>query len=181
MKPLSKEKIIKYLKELSDEMGKQNLKGEILLFGGAAMVLAFNARPSTKDIDAIFRPKREIYAISKQIAETHLIPESWLNDSVKGFLTNDSFEQKLYFRFENLSVYIPDPDYLLAMKCISMRIGMESSDVEDIKFLIRHLHIKKSEKIIQIIEKYYPKNQIPQKTFYAIEEILEQILNDTSL
>ena len=40
MKPLSKENILEYLQELSDEIGKENLKGEILLFGGAAMVVA---------------------------------------------------------------------------------------------------------------------------------------------
>ncbi|HLP48779.1 MAG TPA: hypothetical protein VK469_22755 [Candidatus Kapabacteria bacterium] len=38
-------------------MGKENLKGEILIFGGAAMVLAFNSRPSTRDVDALFQPK----------------------------------------------------------------------------------------------------------------------------
>lgn len=59
MSVLSKEQILKYLEILSDEIGKEDLKGEILVFGGAAMVLAFNARPSTKDIDAIFQPKKE--------------------------------------------------------------------------------------------------------------------------
>jgi hypothetical protein len=46
MNTLSKDSILKYLKELSEEIGQENLKGEILIFGGAAMVLAFNARPS---------------------------------------------------------------------------------------------------------------------------------------
>jgi hypothetical protein len=176
MTDLSKKQILQYLEELSAAMEKQNLKGEILLFGGAAMVLAFNARSATKDVDAIFRPKKEIYAISNEIAGKHHLAEGWLNDSVKGFITSDSFKQNLFIRYNNLSVYIPEPQYLLAMKCMSMRIGVESSDVDDIKTLLEHLKIKKAEDVFQLIEKYYPQNKIPQKTFYAIDEILKMLI-----
>ncbi|MCP5103976.1 MAG: hypothetical protein GY950_11385, partial [bacterium] len=142
MTMLSKENILKYLEELSEEIGEEGLKGEILVFGGAAMVLTFNARPSTKDVDAIFQPKSKIYELSKRIAERHRLPENWLNDSVKGFVRSDLFDYKLFIRFENLSVYIPEPEYLLAMKSISMRISLKSSDINDIKYLITHLKLK---------------------------------------
>lgn len=176
MTVLSKEQILKYLGILSDEIGKENLKGEILVFGGAAMVLAFNARPSTKDVDAIFQPKKRIYELSKKIAREYDLPEGWLNDSVKGFIANDSFGHK----YDHLSVYMPEPEYLLAMKSISMRIGVESSDISDIKFLINYLRLRQLEDILDIVKKYYPKNQIPQKTYYALEEIFQSILDDTS-
>ena len=178
MKTLSKEKILKYLGELSVEIGKENLKGEILLFGGAAMVLAFNARPSTKDVDAIFQPKSKIYELSKKIAKMYDLPEDWLNDSVKGFIKSDSFKYNLLVRFDNLSIYVPEPEYLLAMKSMAMRIGIESSDVEDVKFLMKLLKIKKLDDVFDIIKKYYPMNQIPPKTYYAIEEIFQNELSD---
>lgn len=176
MTVLSKKQILLYLEELSAAMGRQNLKGEILLFGGAAMVLAFNARSATKDVDAIFRPKKEIYAISKEIADKYHLAEGWLNDSVKGFITSNSFKQNLFIRYNNLSVYTPEAQYLLAMKCMSMRIGVESSDIDDIKTLLKYLKIKKAEDVFQLIEKYYPQNKIPQKTFYAIDEILKKLI-----
>jgi len=176
MTTLSKKQILQYLKELSDIMERKNLKGEILLFGGAAMVLAFNSRSSTKDVDAIFRPKKEIFTISKEIAEKHRLPEGWLNDSVKGFVTSDSFQQNLFIRYKSLSVYTPEPKYLLAMKCMSMRIGAESSDIDDIRILLKYLKVKKAEDVFHLIEKYYPQNQIPQKTFYAIDEILKKLI-----
>lgn len=176
MKPLSKENILNYLRELSDEIGKENLKGEILLFGGAAMVVAFDARPSTRDVDAIFQPKSKIYEMSKRVAERHDLPEGWLNDSVKGFIRTDAFDYNLLIRFENLSVYMPEPEYLLAMKSISMRIGVESSDIDDIKYLIDHLEIKTPEDVFDIIKKYYPRDQVPPKTYYALEEIFENLL-----
>ena len=181
MSLLSKEQILKYLKRLSDESGKENLKCEVLVIGGAAMVLAFNARPSTKDVDAIFQPKNRIYELSKKIACEYDLPEGWLNDSVKGFIANDSFGQRLLIQYDHLSIYMPEPEYLLAMKSISMRIGVESSDIDDIRFLINHLKLRQLEDILDIVRKYYPRNQIPQKTYYALEEIFQSILDNTSI
>jgi hypothetical protein len=174
---LLKEEILLYLEELSQELGKENLKGEILVFGGAAMVLAFNARPSTKDVDALFQPKSKIYELSKRIAEKHQLSPDWLNDSVKGFITSDSFGYNLFIRYENISIYVPEPEYLLAMKSISMRIGVDSSDLEDVKFLIDYLKIDKLEDIFDVVKKYYTREQIPLKTYYALEEIFQGILD----
>jgi hypothetical protein len=57
-----------------------------------------------------------------------------------------------------------------------MRIGMESSDIDDIKTLLKYLKIKKAEAVFCLLEKYYPQNKIPQKTFYAIDEILKKLI-----
>jgi hypothetical protein len=76
--------------------------------------------------------------------------------------------------------YVPDPEYLLAMKSISMRLGIESSDLEDIKSLIDYLKIEKLEDIFGLIKKYYVMEQIPLKTYYALEEIFQDILEKKS-
>lgn len=52
--------IEQYLSELNDELALKDIKGELSLFGGSVMVLAFKARIATKDIDAIFFPSSEI-------------------------------------------------------------------------------------------------------------------------
>ena len=41
---LTKEIILKALTELSDALARENIKGELCLFGGTVMVLAFAAR-----------------------------------------------------------------------------------------------------------------------------------------
>jgi hypothetical protein len=56
----SKEAILKAFQDLSDALAKQGLKGELCLFGGTVMVLAYAARVSTKDVDAIFHPAQKI-------------------------------------------------------------------------------------------------------------------------
>lgn len=53
---LNRETILHALQRLSDVLGERNVRGEICLLGGTAMVLAFRARPNTKDVGAIFYP-----------------------------------------------------------------------------------------------------------------------------
>jgi hypothetical protein len=54
---LTREEISAALGALSEMLGELGVHGEICLFGGKVMVLAFTARLSTKDVDAIFQSK----------------------------------------------------------------------------------------------------------------------------
>ena len=176
----TRRKIIQLLKLLSQELEKRELKGEILIVGGSAMVIAFKARITTKDIDAIFEPKSKIYEISKEIAKNQDLPEDWLNDAVKGFMS-DKAEYNTFLDLPALKVYIPIPGYLFAMKAISMRIMPESSDIEDLKLLIKIVKIKTVEEGIDIIKKYYPEKLIPQRTYYALDELINTALADNGV
>lgn len=95
----------------------------------------------------------------------------WLNDGVKGFLSEKgTFET--YIELPNLRVFIATPEYLLAMKCLSMRIGREFQDEADVRFLLRYLNIEKLNQALEIIGLYYPPDKFPAKTRFALEEIL---------
>ncbi len=173
---MEKKEIDFYLEKLSEFLDLRGIKGEIVLYGGAAMVLALKARPSTKDVDAVFIPKKMIYQAAKEVEERYGAPEGWLNDAVKGFISLRE-ERDPYRDFPNLKVFTATPEYLLAMKCLSLRIGLGSRDVEDIRFLIRHLGIGSAQDLLDRIEKYYPKRQISPKTQFAIEELFEKLEN----
>jgi hypothetical protein len=173
---MEKKEIDHYLEKLSETLDQRGIKGEIVLYGGAAMVLALKARPSTKDVDAVFIPKKMIYQAAKEVEERYGAPEGWLNDAVKGFISLRE-ERDPYKDFPNLKVFTATPEYLLAMKCLSLRIGLGSRDVEDIRFLIRHLGIGSAQDLLDRIEKYYPKRQISPKTQFAIEELFETLEN----
>ena len=84
---LTRESVLRALESLSDELGKQGVVGEICMFGGAVMVLAFTARLSTKDVDALFQPTPLIRNLASRIAEEQHLPTDWLNDGVKGFVS----------------------------------------------------------------------------------------------
>lgn len=164
---MTAEEIKQYLEELNDELRLMDLKGEVSLFGGAVMCLAFAARPATKDVDAIFRPVAEIRKAIEVIAERRGLPGNWMNDAVKGYWAEH--RERVLFELPNLTVFVPEPDYLLAMKAIAARGG--TYDREDVLKLIEVIGLKSAEEVFSIIEKYYPKNRIKPGTQYFIEEL----------
>jgi len=175
---LTREAILRALGSLSEELGSQGVSGELCLFGGTVMVLAFASRLSTKDVDAIFQPTTIIREVARRIAAEQCLPEDWLNDGVKGFVlsrhetTLGSLPQYPYLRLT-----MPVPEYLLAMKCMASRLGGtggESSDLPDIIFMIRHLGLKSAEAVLGIVAQYYPANRIPVRTQYLVEGLFEE-------
>ncbi|MBC7852437.1 MAG: hypothetical protein IAF94_03290 [Pirellulaceae bacterium] len=84
---LSRDTILTAFTHLSDELGKRGVLGELNVVDGTAMVLAFNARTSTKDVDAIFEPSTGVRNAAAIVAAALELPGDWLNDAVKGFLS----------------------------------------------------------------------------------------------
>jgi len=167
---LTEKQIRELLEILNERLKALGEIGEVGLVGGAVMCLVFNARESTKDIDAIFEPTSIIREIIKDIAVEKCLPLNWMNDAAKGYIQS-GFQRQNIMELSHLRVWCPDPTYMLAMKCISAR--WDTNDRDDVIFLINHLKLKKPSEVFSIIESYYPKKQIPPKTQFLIEELLE--------
>ncbi|MDD2247718.1 MAG: DUF6036 family nucleotidyltransferase [Proteiniphilum sp.] len=165
--------MMKYLEILNKRLADIGKTAEIVLFGGAVMCMVYGARSFTKDIDALFEPKGLIYKLSREIAADYDLADDWLNDAVKGFLS-DKNDVKLYKKFSNLNVYVPSPEYLLAMKCLAARID-SSSDVDDIKFLLKKMNILDYKKAEAIILKYYPQHRFQAKTKFLLMDIIGEM------
>jgi len=167
---MTKQEIKDYLEQLNERLKSTDIKGEICLYGGAVMCLVYNARPSTKDVDAIFEPVQKLREAISEVAHANNLNEDWLNDSVKGFVVNHN--QQIFFNWPNLKIYIPEPDYLLAMKTLASRV--DTRDKDDIQFLINKMEITTAEEVFKILEKYYPKEQIKPATQFFIEELFAE-------
>jgi methylmalonyl-CoA mutase cobalamin-binding subunit len=81
--PLTRETILKEFSILNEKLREEGVIGEICVFGGTAIVLAFDARLSPKDVDAVFKPPDVFRRRAREIAEEIGIPGDWLNDGVK--------------------------------------------------------------------------------------------------
>src|ERR1051325_6314957 len=130
----SREEILDALQTVSDELGRRGVTGEACLFGGAVMVLVFNARPSTRDVDAIFQPSNLIREVAAEIGQARGWQKDWINDGVKGFVSErGEHTAENLPQFPNLRLFMPTPEYLLAMKCMASRTGGvdEKSDIPD--------------------------------------------------
>lgn len=161
----------KLLDIINNKLKDRSIIGEIHLYGGAAMLLLFADRLSTKDIDAIFVPKNIFHDIIKKIEEEQHLQKDWLNDAVKGFFSDKSQDYP-YKELSNLRIYVAEPEYLLAMKLISSRL--ETLDISDIKMLINSLKIKKKSELHKILNKYYYNSPfISTKVGYVIDDIAD--------
>jgi Nucleotidyltransferase of unknown function (DUF6036) len=66
---MDRDEIVELLTELGRRSDRRGLQGEMYVVGGAAVALAFDARRSTRDIDAVFEPKLVIYELAAALAD----------------------------------------------------------------------------------------------------------------
>lgn len=168
---MKQSEILRAFHALDDELARDGIKAEVGVVGGAAMVLAFNAREATRDVDAIFIPSSKVRRAARRVAATLDLPDDWLNDAAKGYMPADTHPRSVLLDLKHLSVWKPPPAYLLAMKAIAARF--DSSDASDLRTLIRHLGLQRVEEVLAVVERYYPRNQIPPKTQFFLEELFE--------
>jgi hypothetical protein len=169
--PLTQRDIRKLFELLNEDLTTTGTHAELFLVGGAVMCIAYAARPSTQDVDALFRPSKQVREAAVRVAARAGLNSDWLNDGVTGFMSAHG-DFAPFLEMDHLSVMVAQPEYLLAMKCLAMRIGAEFHDEDDVRYLLRHLDIRRYDHAISVIGKYYPLDRFPQKTLYALAEIL---------
>lgn len=157
---------------------------DVAVYGGAALLMTFPARPATRHVDAVARGDaaflREAVAT---VAQSRGWIDRWLNDAVKGFLSErDPQSVALFAAYPSetepgLRVYPAMPDYLLAMKCIAMRVADTdlSPDRQDIKGLIRHLESTTADQVLEIVTRYDPQGIVAPQAQFGVEEIVDEL------
>ena len=171
MSALTRHDLLRLFELLNEELRQSDIAGELFLVGGAVMCLAHAARASTQDVDALFQPANKVREAAARVAQRAGVSADWLNDGVKGFLSAQG-DFAPFLERDHLRIMVAQPQYLLAMKCLAMRIGAEFHDEDDIRYLLHHLGVASYDTAIAILAKYYPLERFPQKTFFALEELL---------
>jgi Nucleotidyltransferase of unknown function (DUF6036) len=169
IEPVNAEEIKSYLTELNEELCSMDVKGEICLYGGAVMALAYKARPDTDDVDAIFEPVRYIRRAAGRVAERHGLEKDWLNYAVKMFVV--PHEKRILLDLSHLKVYMPTPDYMLAMKVLSARVN--TMDRADLEVLIRDLRLRSPDEALAIVKHYYPHKEVKPAARKLVQELFD--------
>lgn len=170
---LTKADILKLFELLDAELATTETHAELYLVGGAVMCLALEARSATRDVGALFQPVGRVREAAVRVAHLAAVPENWLNDAVKGWLSpRGTFDP--YLERPHLQVFVAQPEYLLAMKCVAMRLGEEFHDLDDVRYLLRFLNLTSAADALMIVTRYFAESQIPAKTRFALEELLPQ-------
>ena len=142
-----------------------------------SLCLAYQARAVTKDLDEVFEPSQTVRDAAAAVAERLSLAEDWLNDTAKGFLHGTPQSKNIVFSTDSLSVWVPAPEYLLAMKVVSSRVG--TRDVEDIRFLANLLGLTTAKEVLDATRMFFGESLIPQKSIYVVEEVFDPT-DDTS-
>ncbi|HWG99252.1 MAG TPA: DUF6036 family nucleotidyltransferase [Pilimelia sp.] len=166
MSLLDQQRIRQLFDELSEELTRRGSRAEVFLVGGAALALAYDARRATRDVDAVFQPKEEVYAAAAVVAARHDLPADWLNDSVKGFLPGDDPRARPVYESDALRVDVASPEYLLAMKLLAAR----DQDVDDIVLLYRMCGFTTASQGLDLVESVYPGRTVAPKVQFLLEE-----------
>lgn len=172
--PLSAAQIHEAFVTLADELARSDQHAELVVVGGAALVLLFRARESTKDVDALFlRPEAsQVRAAAARVAEILALPEDWLNDGAKGFMVGVSSGETLYDA-PSLRVRAASTEQLLAMKLCAWRDAIDRADAELLLSTLKNT----KEDIWASLEPFIPRHDL-DKASYAFEDLWE-LLNGT--
>jgi hypothetical protein len=168
---LTRERILELFSELDDELRQAGIRGDVFIVGGAAMTIAYDARPATRDVDGIWHPAAEIRSAAARVAARHDdIDPDWLNDAVKGFLPSEPpTRATVAYEGQHLTVSVPNPEYLLATKLLASRVGR---DEDDIRLLYHRCGLSTVDEGLDLVERYYPGRPIEAKVRFYLEELL---------
>lgn len=153
------------LAALGAELAAHGLVADLYVVGGAAITLAYDERRATRDIDAVFVPKNEVYAAVARVAAALDLPEGWLNDAVKGFLPGpDSFPTKM-FDMPGLRCEVASAETVLVLKCLAHRLG---EDDDDVVLLAGQLGLDTADDVLDLVERVgHPRLLTPQVELFV--------------
>ena len=98
------------------------------------MRLAYAARASTRDVDALFRPPEEVHEAAARSGIKTGIDTHWLNHAVHGSMRAQG-EFAVDLELDHLRVMVAQPECLLATDCRVLRTGAQFHDEEDVRVL----------------------------------------------
>jgi hypothetical protein len=139
---ITREDLDKYLRDLGKEFRRLNgtkMPAEIVIIGGASVLINYAFRDVTTDVDAIIQASSAMQDAINRVSDKYELPYGWLNTD---FRKTDSYTPKLlqyssYYRtYSNiLAVRTVKGEYLVAMKVRSGR--NYKYDMSDIVGILR--------------------------------------------
>jgi hypothetical protein len=167
------------LKELGKEFRKLSgtkMPAEIVLIGGASVLINYGFREMTYDVDAVIQASSAMKDAINRVRDKFDLPHGWLNTDFKRTTSYSDrlAEVSVYYKtFSNvLAVRTVAAEYLIAMKLMSGR--QYKHDLSDIVGILWE-HDKKGKPIDRAVidialEKLYQQQPLP--------EVSQQLLGD---
>lgn len=156
---------------------------DLAVYGGSALMLASNFRVTTQDVDAVVEGDQGMVTRwAADIAQRHDWPREWLNDGVRTYLSprvDGPAEHHVLFRAypseqePGLRVFVPSPEYMLAMKLMAMRLDPTGakSDLADILNLLDVVGLRTLEEALSFVVSFYPEARVSGRLHLGLREV----------
>lgn len=168
---LDRASILTALRALGQRLHDRGIVADLYVVGGAAIAMAFDARRSTRDIDAVFVPKTAVYEAAARVAEDLELPAGWLNDAVKGFLLGpDPFPTEV-LDLPGVRVEIASAQTVLVMKALAHRIG---EDDDDVRLLADRLGLTTAEQVLDLVEQTAGHPLLTPQVQFFVEAVMDR-------
>lgn len=149
------------LHEVGELLARQRRMADIAIYGGAAILLQFEATFVTGDVDATVEggDHGALIQATHVVADRHGWLRSWFSEAVANYVS-DTKAIGFHAAYPSeerpgLRVYLAKPDYLLAMKLRALRLG--SRDEADATLLARDTGIATEDAMLELLRTYFPK------------------------
>ena len=171
---LKRAQVLRALTRLGELCIEAKLKAEVAIYGGTVMMLAYDCREATKDVDAIFQPAAALEPLIRRVAREQDLPDDWMKAGVRPFVApREARIEFAQLRIPGLAITRPTAEYLLAMKCLAARLPKPGSrgDTADGQFLLRKLRLTSMTQIDAIVADYYGDRPLEAGKRWLIEKL----------
>lgn len=176
---LTRAMVEKALRRLGELAAADEIQLEIALYGGTAMMLAYDRRVITRDVDAVVIPSNVAERYIRQVAQELSLHEKWLNDDVRVYLGARGQTRPLekFSDSPGLRINVATAGYLLAMKALACRDALPGyeGDLADLEWLIRKMKIRSVEEIQEYIDRYYEDDAIALDKVKILRQMIAKV------
>lgn len=164
--------ISRLLAILAAKLDERGVVATVTVVGGATMGYVYDARPSTRDVDALLQPKDAVLEAAAEVADTEALPDDWLNDKFAMFWPHHGEPDLSHIeRHGTVTIQYAGPKIMLAMKMLASVRGRR--DADDLVHLIEPAGIVNVEEAIEIFEDFYRDHDIPPQALVVISAALQ--------
>jgi hypothetical protein len=169
---LSREDIIRGLKELAVDLNRRGVKADIYIIGGAALVLRYFDRRLTVDVDLrapdfdVLRPSAET------VADINGWDPDWINNAATHFVPSlgRNVTWETIYQSEGVSFKVTTPEVMLVMKLAASRTGRDDQDIANLLAITGFTTIEELE---VLFEEYFPGDVLPQKALRMAHSLID--------
>jgi hypothetical protein len=184
--PLDRAKIEEAFRLVGQYLLDRKTLGEIAIYGGSAIILQFDWRKTSVDVDARVTSQGNHVVIMDAVHEAAKrlgLPRSWLNENMTMYARRGERDADRVFvglypspeRF-GLRVTAARPEYILAMKLRALeRITSDERDFNDAVKLAIECGVTTLEEVRDVHRRYFGNDELPVKAELQLANLVAAV------